>query len=141
MYTMKSIVHYSVVTFFLAMTSSSSSGGVVAFVHQPKTITRSSYSSPSSSSLPMSRGRVVITPEIEAAIVDVRAAAAEFGEETAYFANAWIDKTIEGKGDTTAAGLLDECVLDDGDGDKCERFEKSLAKLVDLLGIGVGEQY
>lgn len=53
---------------------------------------------------------------------------------------AWIDKTIEGNGETTAAGLLEECVLDDDDG-KCERFEKSLSRLDSLLGISVGEQY
>lgn len=47
---------------------------------------------------------------------------------------------IEGNGDTTAAGLLEECVLDDDDG-KCERFEISLAKLDSLLGVSVGEQY
>ena len=35
--------------------------------------------------------RLVITPDIEAAIADVRAAAAAFGEETAYFANGTSD--------------------------------------------------
>ena len=52
----------------------------------------------------------------------------------------WIDRTIEGTGETTAAGLLDECVLDDDEG-KCGRFESALAKLDSLLGLSAGEQY
>ena len=52
----------------------------------------------------------------------------------------WIDRTIDGTGETTAAGLLDECVLDD-DGGKCERFESALAKLDSLLGVSAGEQF
>jgi len=119
-----------------------SASSAAAFV--PPTRGAASSSSSSSSSLRMSKGggRLAVTPEIEAAITDVRAAAAEFGEEAAYFANAWIDKTIEGSGETTAAGLLDECILDDdGDTGKCERFENALSRLVGLLGVGVGEQY
>ena len=52
----------------------------------------------------------------------------------------WIDRTIEGTSETTAAGLLDECVLDDDEG-KCGRFESALAKLDSLLGVSAGEQY
>lgn len=70
---MKSIIHH-LVAMALTMTASS------AFVFPTR------GPSSLSSALQMSK-RLVITPEIEAAIVDVRAAAAEFGEETAYFAN------------------------------------------------------
>ena len=52
----------------------------------------------------------------------------------------WIDRTIEGKRDGTAAGLLEECVLDDDEG-KCERFTNALTKLDHLLGVGAAEQY
>jgi hypothetical protein len=38
-----------------------------------------------------------------------------------------------------AAGLLDECVIDNGE--KCQRFEEALKKLDSLLGVGAGEQY
>lgn len=53
----------------------------------------------------------------------------------------WIDRTIEGKRDGTAAGLLEECVLDDDDEGKCERFTNALTKLDNLLGVGAAEQY
>ena len=52
----------------------------------------------------------------------------------------WIDRTLEGKRDGTAAGLLEECVLDDDEG-KCERFTNALTKLDNLLGVGAAEQY
>ena len=52
----------------------------------------------------------------------------------------WIDRTIEGNQEGTAAGLLEECLLDDDEG-KCERFEKALDKLDGLLGVGAGEQF
>ena len=52
----------------------------------------------------------------------------------------WIDRKIEGNTEGTAAGLLDECILDDDEG-KCERFSSSLAKLDGLLGVGAGEQF
>eukprot|EP01083_Nonionella_stella_P098710 277665_1 len=81
-----------------------------------------------------------MTPELEAAIADVRDAAAAFSEETAHFANVWIDRSIEGKQEGTAAGLLEECLLDDDDG-KCDRFSSALGKLDSLLGVGAGEQY
>eukprot|EP00970_Alexandrium_tamarense_P013822 scaffold3701_cov192-Alexandrium_tamarense.AAC.17 len=45
----------------------------------------------------------------------------------------WIDRTIAGNVQGTAAGLLDECVLDDGEG-KCERFSNALENLDKLLG-------
>ncbi|EED90006.1 predicted protein [Thalassiosira pseudonana CCMP1335] len=81
-----------------------------------------------------------MTPELEGAIAEVREAASAFGEETAHFANVWIDRTIAGNVQGTAAGLLDECVLDDGEG-KCERFSNALENLDKLLGVGAGEQF
>jgi hypothetical protein len=36
-------------------------------------------------------------PELAAAIVDVREAARSFSEETAHFANAWIEKMLAGE--------------------------------------------
>ncbi|KAL7534549.1 hypothetical protein ACHAWF_004868 [Thalassiosira exigua] len=84
--------------------------------------------------------KLVMTPELEAAIADVREAASAFSEETAHFANVWIDRTIEGNKEGTAAGLLEECLLDDDEG-KCERFSNALTKLDGLLGVGAGEQF
>ena len=84
--------------------------------------------------------KIDVTPEIEAAIADVREAASAFGEETAGFANRWVDRMLEGNVEGTAAGLLEECVLDD-EGGKCEKFSNALEKLDKLLGVGVGEQY
>lgn len=81
-----------------------------------------------------------MTPEIEAAIADVREAASAFGDETAHFANVWIDRAIDGKQEGAAAGLLEECILDDDEG-KCDRFSNALAKLDGLLGVGAGEQF
>lgn len=94
---------------------------------------------PSRSSSSLSMSKVTVTPELEAAIADVRSAAAAFSDETAHFANAWIDKMLEGNMEGQAAGLLDECVLDDTD--NCENFSKALKKLDDLLGVGAGEQF
>jgi hypothetical protein len=74
---MKSIIHLVV-----AIALSASSAGAFVLPPRAASATRIIASSP----LPMSKGPV-ITPEIEAAIADLRAAAAEFGEETAYFAN------------------------------------------------------
>ena len=51
----------------------------------------------------------------------------------------WIDKMIAGEMEGTAAGLLEECVLDDSD--RCEQFSKALTKLDGLLGVVAGEQY
>ncbi|KAK1736086.1 hypothetical protein QTG54_013222 [Skeletonema marinoi] len=87
----------------------------------------------------LSMAELDMTPELEAAVVEVRECASAFGEDTAHFANVWIDKMIEGNMDGTAAGLLDECVLDDSD--KCENFSKALSKLDGLLGVVAGEQY
>mmetsp|Transcript_1043 Transcript_1043/g.2167 ORF Transcript_1043/g.2167 Transcript_1043/m.2167 type:complete len:127 (-) Transcript_1043:44-424(-) len=83
------------------------------------------------------------SPELQAAIDDVRSCAAAFSEETAHFANVWIDKMLEGTQDGMAAGLLDECVLGDGDEaeEKCAKYEAALKKLDGLLGVGAGEQY
>ncbi len=52
----------------------------------------------------------------------------------------WVDRMIEGNMQGTAAGLLEECVLDDDDG-KCQKFSDALEKLDKLLGVGAGEQY
>ena len=52
----------------------------------------------------------------------------------------WIERTLEGNQEGAAAGLLEECVLDDDEG-KCERFDTALKKLDSLLGVGAGEQY
>ncbi|KAL3800664.1 hypothetical protein HJC23_006126 [Cyclotella cryptica] len=84
--------------------------------------------------------QVKVTPEIEAAIAEVRDAASAFGEETAGFANRWIDRMLAGNMEGTAAGLLEECVLDDEQG-KCEKFSSALEKLDKLLGVGAKEQY
>jgi len=42
---------------------------------------------PMRASGPLNMAKLTMTPELEAAIADVRAAAAEFSEETAHFAN------------------------------------------------------
>lgn len=84
--------------------------------------------------------KLEMTPELEAALADVRAAASAFGEETAHFANVWIDRKIEGNKEVTASGLLEECLLDDDHGN-CERFSNALGKLDGLLGVGAGEQF
>jgi hypothetical protein len=47
---------------------------------------------------------------------------------------------LAGNMEGTAAGLLEECILDDDDG-KCEKFSGALDKLDKLLGVGAGEQY
>lgn len=78
-------------------------------------------------------------PELAAAIADVRAAAKAFSDETEHFANTWIDRMLNGEQEGVAAGLLEECVIDDGE--KCQRFEEALKRLDALLGVGVGEQF
>mmetsp|Transcript_34323 Transcript_34323/g.58252 ORF Transcript_34323/g.58252 Transcript_34323/m.58252 type:complete len:121 (-) Transcript_34323:306-668(-) len=120
---MKSIISFAAVALSLS--------SAVAFVPQT--------ASPCVRGRPL-MAKLEMTPEIESAISDVRAAAKEFGEETAHFANVWIDRTIEGNKEGTAAGLLEECILDDDEG-KCERFSNALAKLDALLGVGAGEQF
>ena len=80
------------------------------------------------------------TSELIAAIDDVRSCAAAFSPETARFANSWIDKTLAGKQEGMAVGLLDECLLDDN-ADLCDRFEESLKRLDILLGVGSKEQF
>lgn len=79
------------------------------------------------------------SPELQAAIADVRAAASEFSDETLHFANVWIDRMLEGKQEGVAAGLLEECVLDDSE--KCQRYSAALTKLDTLLGVGMQEQF
>ena len=79
-------------------------------------------------------------PELQAAITEVREAAKAFGDETAHFANTWIDKMLDGNVDGMASGLLEECLIDD-DGEACMRFENALKKLDDLLGVGAKEQF
>jgi hypothetical protein len=62
----------------MAFVLPSSTGGL--------TVVTTSSSSVSKSRLYMAE-RLTMTPDIEAAIADVRAAAAEFGTETSHFAN------------------------------------------------------
>ena len=83
---------------------------------------------------------VAQSPELDAAIAEVRECAAAFGEETAHFANVWIDKMLEGEQEGMAAGLLDECLIDD-DADKCAKYDAALKKLDSLVGVGAGEQF
>ena len=78
-------------------------------------------------------------PTLQATIAEVREAASAFGDETVHFANVWIDHMLEGKIEGMAAGLLDECVLDDSD--KCRRYSDALTKLDELLGVGTKEQF
>ena len=78
-------------------------------------------------------------PELADAIADVRAAAKDFSDETEHFANMWIDRMLSGEQEGVAAGLLEECVIDDGE--KCQRFEQALKRLDTLLGVGASEQY
>ena len=80
------------------------------------------------------------SPELDAAIAEVRECAAAFGDETAHFANVWIDKMLEGNQEGMAAGLLDECLIND-DSDKCARYDKALKNLDSLVGVGAGEQF
>ena len=81
-----------------------------------------------------------LDPELQEAIAEVREAAKAFGDETSHFANTWIDKMLEGKTDSMASGLLEECLIDD-DGEACRRFETALKKLDSLLGVGATEQF
>ena len=80
------------------------------------------------------------TPELQVAIAEVRECAASFSDETSHFANLWIDKMVDGTQEGMAAGLLEECLIDD-DSEICTRYETALKKLDSLLGIGAGEQY
>ena len=52
----------------------------------------------------------------------------------------WIDSKLAGTQDGKAAGILEECILDDEDG-KCERFSDALEKLDELLGVVAKEQF
>ena len=80
------------------------------------------------------------TPEIIVAIDEVRTCATKFGPKAVTFVNVWIDETLKGKQDGMAVGLLDECLLDDNEGN-CERFEEALKRLDGLLGVSSNEQY
>ena len=66
----------SIISLLAAALSISSA---VAFVPSPQTPMRASG--------PLNMAKLTMTPELESAIADVRAAAAEFSEETAHFAN------------------------------------------------------
>ncbi|KAL7530798.1 hypothetical protein ACHAXR_003676 [Thalassiosira sp. AJA248-18] len=121
---MKSII--SLVAVALSVSSAS------AFVPQA--------AAPTMRARPLLMAKMDMTPELESAIADVREAAAAFSEETAHFANVWIDRMVEGKQEGAAAGLLEECLLDDDEG-KCDRFSAALSKLDGLLGVGAGEQF
>jgi hypothetical protein len=65
----------SIISFVAVILSISSA---VAFVPQ---------SAPSIRAMPLRSAKLDMTPELEAAIADVREAAAAFGEKTAHFAN------------------------------------------------------
>lgn len=79
-------------------------------------------------------------PELADAIAEVRAAASAFSDETAHFANVWIDRVLAGDQDGVPSGLLEECLIDDG-GEKCQAFEQALKRLDSMVGVGAGEQY
>eukprot|EP00554_Chaetoceros_debilis_P011952 CAMPEP_0194116454 /NCGR_PEP_ID=MMETSP0150-20130528/27085_1 /TAXON_ID=122233 /ORGANISM="Chaetoceros debilis, Strain MM31A-1" /LENGTH=131 /DNA_ID=CAMNT_0038807163 /DNA_START=43 /DNA_END=438 /DNA_ORIENTATION=- len=83
------------------------------------------------------------SPELQQAIADVREAASAFGDDTAAFANKWIDNILSStEGKQSAVGLLDECLIgDDDSGAKCDAFEDALKKLDSLIGVGATEQY
>ena len=75
-------------------------------------------------------------PALQAALAEVRAAAASFSQETATFADEWLNSKLwDGK--HTAVGLLDECLIDwdaENPAEKCERFENALIKLDEIIG-------
>jgi len=86
-----------------------------------------------------------VDDELSDAIAGVKAAAREFGGGAERFASAWIDRALMAKKDDDGAaelpsGLLEECVIDDGE-ERCQRFERALKRLDALLGVGAGEQY
>ena len=80
------------------------------------------------------------SPELKSAIDKVREAASAFSDETAHFANVWIEKMISGEQEEMPSGLLEECLIDDG-AEGCQNFEKALKELDSLLGVGASEQY
>lgn len=132
------IHHYSLVIEFNVM-KSVSAGTIIALL--------AAASSASAFVVPQTTASSIATslfaersPELDAAIAEVRECASAFGEETAHFANVWIDKMLEGKQEGMAAGLLDECLIDD-DADKCAKYDAALKKLDSLLGVGAGEQF
>uniref|UniRef100_A0A7S0AE78 Uncharacterized protein n=1 Tax=Minutocellus polymorphus TaxID=265543 RepID=A0A7S0AE78_9STRA len=100
----------------------------------------SAFVVPQAGSLVRTRLFAEQSPELDAAIAEVRECAAAFGDETAHFANVWIDKMLEGTQEGMAAGLLDDCLIDD-DADKCTKYDAALKKLDSLLGVGAGEQF
>ena len=79
-------------------------------------------------------------PELASAVAKVREAASAFSDETAHFANVWIEKMLAGQQEGMASGLLEECLIDDDD-EKCQNFETALKELDSLLGVGAGEQF
>lgn len=83
------------------------------------------------------------SPELKQAIADVREAASAFGDDTAAFANKWIDNMLSSSEEKqSAVGLLDECIIgDDDSGAKCDAFEEALKKLDSLIGVGASEQF
>jgi len=81
-----------------------------------------------------------LSPELQAAIAQVRKCASNFSEETTHFANVWIENMLAGTPSATPAGLLEECVLDD-QACNCQEFDAALKTLDSLLGVGSGEQY
>jgi len=81
-------------------------------------------------------------PALQAALAEVREAAASFSPETSAFADEWLNSKLwDGK--STAVGLLDECLIDwdaENPAEKCERFENALMKLDEIIG-SPKEQY
>ena len=79
-------------------------------------------------------------PEIKAAIAQVQKCASNFSDETAHFANVWIENVLSGKRDASPAGLLEECLLDD-EACNCQEFDAALKKLSSMIGVSSNEQY
>jgi hypothetical protein len=82
-------------------------------------------------------------PRIQAALSDVRDAAAEFGPDVAAFADKYLNEKLW-DGQSNAIGLLDECLIDwdeEHPGEKCQKFENALLKLDQILGVVSKDQY
>ena len=73
--------------------------------------------------------------DIDAAVAEVEAAAAAFGEDTQAYARKWTarllaDGTLAADGDV---GLIEECLIDDGQ-EQCMRLEAAIVNLRKLVG-------
>jgi hypothetical protein len=107
------------------------SGDAFTLMTNKRSLHRLSSSSIASTSIPQQDD-----PAIQAAMAEVREAAASFSKETAAFADEWLNSKLwDGK--HTAVGLLDECLIDwdaENPAEKCERFENALMKLDEIIG-------